>query len=203
MSRALIIADVQNDFLPGGALGIKDGDQVIPLVNALSPKFDKVIATQDWHPENHMSFARTHGKKEHEVMEIDGIDQMLWPVHCVPGTFGAAFHKDLDLKPVHLILRKGTDPCIDSYSVFLENDKRTETGLRFYLKGLGINEIYLCGLATDYCVYYSALDSRQFGFDTTVILDATRGVNVPEGSITAAVKDMAERGVRIIDHGSV
>jgi nicotinamidase/pyrazinamidase len=203
MNGALIIADIQNDFLPGGALGIKDGDQVIPIVNGISRKFDKVIATQDWHPENHVSFARTHGKKEHEVLKVDGIEQMLWPVHCVPGTWGASFHKDLDLRPVHLILRKGTDPRLDSYSVFLENDKRTETGLRFYLKGLGITEVSLCGLATDYCVYYSALDARRFGFGTTVIIDATRGVDIPAGSVAAAVREMEDRGVRIIDHGSL
>ncbi|RLD16252.1 MAG: bifunctional nicotinamidase/pyrazinamidase [Caldiserica bacterium] len=198
MKNALIIVDVQNDFCPGGALPVPEGDKIVPVINGISKKFFKVIATQDWHPENHISFAKTHNKNVGEVVEIDGVKQILWPVHCVEGSSGANFHKDLDLSNVDLILRKGRNPLIDSYSAFFENDKKTETGLHYYLKGLGINDVYICGLALDYCVYYTAMDSVKLGFNTYVILDATKGVDVPEGNIEKATSHMEKEGIRLI-----
>lgn len=199
MSKALLIIDLQNDFCPGGALPVAEGDKIIPIINKISPLFDKVVATQDWHPINHISFAKNHNKNPYEIIKINGIEQVLWPVHCVPGTYGAAFHKDLNLNNVNLIIRKGDNPKIDSYSAFLENDKKTETGLHYYLKGLGIGDLYLCGLATDYCVYFSASDARKFGFNTYVILDATRGIDVPKDNIQRSIGDMEAKGVKIIN----
>jgi len=198
--KALLIVDIQNDFCPGGALAVPEGDAVIPIINSISGRFEKVVATQDWHPVDHMSFAVQHRSKEYDVIMLNGIAQVLWPVHCVPGTWGAEFHKDLDIRPFDLIIRKGTNREIDSYSTFLENDKKTETGLHYYLKGLEIKKIYLSGIATDYCVYFSAIDARNLGFDVFVIIDATRGIGVPEGSIEKAVQHMKERGVHIISH---
>jgi len=202
-SSALIIIDVQNDFCPGGALAVPEGDAIIPAINAIAPLFDKVIATQDWHPLNHISFAAHHHKKPYETVTIGALTQVLWPVHCVPGTAGAELHRDLDTSPVDLILRKGTDPSIDSYSAFFENDRVTETGLHYYLQGLNIQNVFLCGLATDYCVLYSALDAQQLGFDTTVIIDATRGIDTPRGSVRNATEMMKERGIHLITHESL
>ena len=198
MKNCLIITDIQNDFCPGGALAVAEGDRIIPAVNAISARFDKCVATQDWHPLGHVSFASTHGKNHYEVISLDGLEQVLWPDHCVPGTFGAVFHKDLDVRAVDLIIRKGNDPLIDSYSTFLENDKKTVTGLHYYLKGMAISHVYLCGLATDYCVYFSALDAVKMGFQAIVLLEACRGVDVPAGNVERAVSDMRERGVRIL-----
>ncbi len=198
MKNCLIITDIQNDFCPGGALAVAEGDGIIPSVNAISPRFDKCVATQDWHPTGHVSFASTHGKRPSEVISLDGLEQVLWPDHCVPGTFGADFHKDLDVRTVDLIIRKGNDPRIDSYSTFLENDKKTLTGLHYYLQGMGITNVYFCGLATDYCVYFSALDALTMGFQVTVLLEACRGVDVPAGNVERAVRDMQNRGVSIL-----
>jgi nicotinamidase/pyrazinamidase len=200
MSRALLIIDVQNDFCPGGALPVNYGDRIIPAINAISGEFDRVIATQDWHPHNHLSFARSHRKPAYSTATVEGVEQVLWPVHCVAGTFGAQLRSDLNLEPVNLILRKGLNPRLDSYSAFLENDRKTETGLSFYLKGLGISELYLCGLALDFCVYYSALDARALGFATYLIEDATKGINAPGESVSRAMKDMTDRGVVAIRH---
>ncbi|MEN6622086.1 MAG: bifunctional nicotinamidase/pyrazinamidase [Smithella sp.] len=201
--NCLIITDIQNDFCPGGALAVAEGDRIVPIVNKLSHKFDKVVATQDWHPPGHVSFASTHKKNPYEVITIDGIQQVLWPDHCVPGSFGAEFHKDLDLRKVDLIIRKGSHLNIDSYSTFRENDKKTFTGLHYYLQGLAIKDLYFCGLATDYCVYYSALDAGEMGFNVYVILDACRGVDVPAGNIDAAIREMKERGIRILNHNEL
>ncbi|MFN3966649.1 MAG: bifunctional nicotinamidase/pyrazinamidase [Endomicrobiia bacterium] len=201
--NALIIVDVQNDFCPGGALAVPEGDKIIPVINKISSKFYKVIATQDWHPSNHISFAKTHNKKLYEKIKIGNIEQTLWPEHCVQGTPGANLHKDLNLNNVQLILRKGTNPDIDSYSAFLENDRKTETGLHYYLKGLKIKNIYVCGLATDYCVYFTALDGIKFGFKVSVIIDASKGVNVPEGNVEKAIEDMKKRGIKILIHESI
>jgi len=198
MKNCLIITDIQNDFCPGGALAVADGDGIIPAVNAISARFDKCMATQDWHPLGHVSFASTHGKRPYEVISLDGLEQVLWPDHCVPGTFGADFHRDLDVRAVDLIIRKGNDPLIDSYSTFLENDRKTVTGLHYYLKGMSITNVYLCGLATDYCVYFSALDALAMGFQVTVLLEACRGVDLPEGNVERAVSAMRDRGVRIL-----
>jgi len=198
MKNALIITDVQNDFCPGGALAVADGERIIPVINALAPKFDKTVATQDWHPSGHISFASSHGLTPYEILLIDGVEQVLWPDHCVPGTFGADFHKALDLNAVDLIIRKGNNPRIDSYSAFLENDKKTVTGLHYYLQGLGIENLYFCGLATDYCIYYSALDAIKMGFRVAVLLEASRGVDVPTGNIDRTIKDMRAKGVLIL-----
>lgn len=199
----LIITDIQNDFCPGGALAVAEGDKIIPIVNELAQKFDKVVATQDWHPPGHVSFATTHKKNPYEIINVDGIQQVLWPDHCVPGSFGADFHKDLDLRKVDLIIRKGNDINIDSYSTFRENDKKTVTGLHYYLQGLAIKDLYFCGLATDYCVCYSALDAREMGFNVWVILDACRGVDVPAGNVAAAVQTMNEQGIHIVNHNDL
>jgi nicotinamidase/pyrazinamidase len=198
MNNCLIITDIQNDFCPGGALAVAEGDRIIPAVNAISARFDKCVATQDWHPLGHVSFASTHGKEPYDVISLEGLEQVLWPDHCVPGTFGADFHRDLDTRPVDLIIRKGNDPRIDSYSTFLENDKKTLTGLHHYLRGMGITNVYFCGLATDYCVYFSALDAVKMGFQASVLLEACRGVDVPAGNVERAVADMRDRGVRIL-----
>jgi nicotinamidase/pyrazinamidase len=198
MGNCLIITDVQNDFCPGGALAVAEGDAIIPGINVLASKFDKVVATQDWHPPGHVSFAKTHRKNPYDVIELDGRAQVLWPEHCVPGTFGADFHKDLDVRECDLIMRKGNNPRIDSYSTFRENDRKTVTGLHYYLRGLGISDVYLCGLATDYCVYFSALDALEMGFRVAVLLDVSRGVDVPPGNVERAVDDMREKGVRIL-----
>ncbi len=201
--NALIIVDVQNDFCPSGSLEVKEGDKIIPIINKIAAKFFKVIATQDWHPENHLSFAKNHNKKVFETIKIGKITQVLWPEHCVQGTKGAEFHKDLDLSSVDLIIRKGTTPNIDSYSAFLENDKKTETGLHYYLKGLKIEKVYLCGLATDYCVYFSALDAKNLGFDAYVVLDASKGVDFPQGSIQQAILDMQSKGIKVISYTEI
>ncbi|MEQ8214861.1 MAG: bifunctional nicotinamidase/pyrazinamidase [Smithellaceae bacterium] len=200
MKNCLIITDIQNDFCPGGALAVAGGNEIIPIVNSLTQKFDKVAATQDWHPSDHVSFAATHDKELYDVITIDGIQQVMWPVHCVQGSLGADFHKDLDLRPVDLIIRKGSHRNIDSYSTFMENDKKTFTGLHSYLQGFSIRDLYFCGLTTDYCVYYSAVDARNMGFNVSVILDACRGVDVPAGNIAATVQAMKERGIRILNH---
>lgn len=201
--NCLIITDIQNDFCPGGALAVAEGDKIIPIINKIVQKFDKAVATQDWHPPGHVSFATTHKKNPYEIITVDGIQQVLWPDHCIPGTFGADFHKDLDLRKVGLIIRKGNDLNIDSYSTFIENDKKTFTGLHYYLQGLAIKDLYFCGLATDYCVHYSALDAVEMGFNAYVILDACRGVDVPAGSINAAIQEMKERGIRILNHNKL
>ena len=197
--RALIVVDVQNDFCPGGALQIKDGDSIIPLINRIMERFDLVVATQDWHPQNQVSFASNNpGKNIYDQINISGIAQTLWPDHCIQGTKGAEFHDDLDLSKFSLILRKGMNPLVDSYSAFIENDRNTETGLAGYLKALKVREIFICGLATDYCVYYSAMDSLRYGFRCNVIIDATRGVDLPEGSIGAVVSEMRNKGISVI-----
>lgn len=202
-NSALLIIDVQNDFCPGGALPVPEGDSIIPVINKISPEFYRVIATQDWHPFDHTSFAANHNKKPYETIRIGNIQQVLWPSHCIPGTYGADFHRDLMLNPVDLILRKGTDPAVDSYSAFFENDRKTGTGLQHYLKGLKITDVYICGLATDYCVYYSALDSVELGFNTYVIKDATKGVNIPEGNVDRVINDMESKKIKIIGYESI
>jgi nicotinamidase/pyrazinamidase len=200
MTRALIVVDVQYDFCPGGALPVARGDEAIFVINRITHRFDRVVATQDWHPRNHVSFAGTHNRKPFEVIRIDGMEQALWPDHCVQGTHGAQLHKDFDTNDVDLIVRKGTDPAIDSYSAFIENDSKTATGLHYYLRGFAIPDVYICGLATDFCVYHSAMDARRLGFSVSVILDATRGIDVPTGSLAAAVENMKASGIRVIDH---
>jgi nicotinamidase/pyrazinamidase len=197
---ALLIIDVQNDFCPGGSLAVEEGDRIIPTVNEISPRFPMVVATRDWHPEGHISFASRHaGKNPQDTVETGAGEQILWPDHCVQGSSGAAFHPDLDVRPVNLILHKGSKVDLDSYSAFFENDKRTETGLRSLLQGLGFERVVVCGLAADVCVYFTAVDAKSVGFDTAVVWDATRGVDIPAGSVENARSDMESRGISFIE----
>lgn len=198
--KALIIVDVQNDFLPGGALEVREGDTVIPVINALQKKFDFIVATQDWHPSNHRSFAANHkGKKVGERIELAGMDQVLWPVHCVENTEGAEFHKDLDRDKWANIFRKGTNPLVDSYSGFFDNNRRENTGLGDYLKDNQIDEVYVTGLAADYCVKFTVLDALNTGFETYLIEDATKGVNLSPTDTERSITEMRKAGAKIIN----
>jgi nicotinamidase/pyrazinamidase len=198
-SSALIEIDVQNDFCPGGALAVADGDAVIAPLNEAARRFAAagapVIATQDWHPAGHCSFASTGGRRD-SPQPAEG--EVLWPDHCVQGTAGADFHRNLDTRPVTLIVRKGFRPAIDSYSAFFENDRKTSTGLAAYLRGLGVDTVYLGGLATDYCVFFSAMDAVNLGFTVYLLKDAIRGVNYPEGSVERALATMKSAGVVMV-----
>lgn len=206
MKNALIIVDVQNDFCDGGALEVKQGNDVIPVINNLvkSKKFDFVIATQDWHPKNHKSFASNHNNKNvYDVIKLNGISQVLWPDHCVQRTKGSRFHKDLNLGKVYRIFKKGTNPDFDSYSGFYDNDHKSSTGLTEYLRKNSIEKNYICGLATDFCVKFTALDSAKEGFKTLVIKDAVRGVNINKDDSKNSFKEMKENGVKIITSKSI
>jgi nicotinamidase/pyrazinamidase len=200
----LLIIDVQNDFCPGGALAVNDGSGVIQPLNALSSALaargGRVAATQDWHPADHVSFAVSHnGKNPGELIDTSIVKgQVLWPSHCVQGTKGAAFHDDLDLNGVSMIIRKGYRKELDSYSAFFENDRRTPTGLEGWIRFLGINTVVLGGLATDYCVFFSAIDCKNLGFATIVLSDAVRGVGFPEGSVEKAIDTMKTAGIYFI-----
>ena len=197
--NALIIVDVQNDFLPGGALAVPRGDQVIPVANRVSSKFDLVVATQDWHPANHGSFAANHpGKNIGDVIEFHGLEQILWPVHCVQDTRGAAFAEELDTSGIAHIFQKGTDPAIDSYSGFFDNGRRHSTGLADFLKEQGVHDVYILGLATDYCVKFTARDAAQLGFNTKVIEEGCRAVNLRPGDDANAIAEMKRAGVTIV-----
>ena len=203
-TRALIVADVQNDFLPGGALAVPRGDEVIPVANRVQPRFDLVVATQDWHPPGHGSFAsRYPGRKPGDVIELAGLPQILWPDHCVQGSPGAAFAPGLEMNRVEAIFRKGTDPAIDSYSAFFDNGHRKSTGLGEYLEARGASAVYVLGLTTDYCVKFTALDARRLGFRTFVIEDGSRGVNVRPGDVARAVEEMRTAGVDIVRSADV
>lgn len=194
---ALIVIDLQNDFCPGGALAVNEGDRIVPLVNELVKEYPHVLLTQDWHPANHKSFASSHeGKSPFETVEMPYGGQVLWPDHCVQGTKGAAFHPDLDWTRAELVIRKGFRPGIDSYSAFFENDHATPTGLGGYLRERGIDALTMVGLATDYCVAFSALDARKLGFEVTVKLDACRGIGLG-GSLQRMLDRMQAAGVRL------
>lgn len=200
MKKALIIVDLQRDFCPGGSLAVKDGDSIVPAVNSLAKSFDKVVATRDWHPKNHISFASNHpGKKVQEILKTGDIEQVLWPDHCVPGTPGAEFHPDLDQRKLDLIINKGTSPKLDSYSGFFENDHLTPTGLDGYLKNLGINDLAVCGLATDYCVFYTVMDAIKLGYKVDLVSDCVRGVDFPPGNVKERLEEMQKAGARIIE----
>lgn len=189
--NALIVVDLQNDFLPGGALPVPHGHEVIPLANALQPRFDLVVATKDWHPRNHGSFAANHaGKKPGDHIILDGIEQILWPVHCVQNTHGAEFAPSFDTSRIAHVFHKGVERNIDSYSTFFDNAHRRHTGLAHYLEERSIKDIYLLGLALDYCVKYSALDARHLGLNTHVILDGCRGIELESGDIDQALEEM-------------
>ncbi len=197
--RALILVDIQNDFLPGGALAVPRGDEVIPVANRVQPRFDLAVATQDWHPANHGSFAsRYPGRKPGDLGELGGLPQVLWPDHCVQGSAGAQFAPGLRMDRVEAIFRKGTDPAIDSYSGFFDNGHRKSTGLGDYLKGRGAGEVYVLGLATDYCVKFTALDARQLGFRIFLIEDGSRGVELRPGDVAHAVEEMRSAGVQVV-----
>jgi nicotinamidase/pyrazinamidase len=192
---ALLVIDVQNCFVPGGSLAVKGGDEIVPLINQIAKAFENVVITQDWHTADHVSFASSHaGKKPFEMIKLGYGDQVLWPDHCVQGTEGAAVHKDLNIPQAQLVIRKGFHKDVDSYSAFLEADRKTETGLAGYLKGRGIKRVFLVGLATDYCVAWSAMDARRFGFEAAVIEDATRGIDL-NGSLAKAWAEMKAAGV--------
>jgi len=196
--KTLILIDVQNDFMPYGALPVAEGDQIVPIINKIIYKFDLVVATQDWHPKNHISFASNHkDKKPFDVMDLDGFKQTLWPDHCVQGTLGAEFHPDLETKPIEAIFRKGTNPNIDSYSGFYDNLHKKNTGLAGYLREKKAKDLYFVGLATDYCVYYSIIDALKEGFNVYLIEDATRAIdkNLYENHLK---KELLEKNVKII-----
>lgn len=201
MTRALLLIDIQNGFCPGGNLPVAGGDEVVPVANALmaSSKYDLVVASQDWHPPGHGSFASSHpGKAPFEMGELSGKPQMLWPDHCVQGTRDAAFHPDLDVSRIDHVQRKGQNPAVDSYSAFRDNDRAALTGLTDYLKAKGVDEIDICGLATDYCVKFSAIDAVEMlpGVKVRFIEDASRGID-PEG-VKTAIAEMREKGVEIV-----
>jgi nicotinamidase/pyrazinamidase len=197
MTQALIVIDVQNDFCPGGALAVADGDAIVPGINALMQDIPCVVLTQDWHPADHLSFASEHpGAAAYDMTEMPYGPQVLWPDHCVWGSKGAAFHPALHTDPADLIIRKGFRRAIDSYSAFFENDKTTTTGLEGYLRSRGITDLVLVGLATDFCVAYSAQDAARLGFDVTVRLDLCRGIDL-NGSMDVALAAMRAAGVRL------
>ncbi len=197
-SDVLLVIDLQADFMPGGRLAVAEGDVVVPTVNALIRRFAHVVVTQDWHPEGHASFASTHAAQPFETKQLHYGDQTLWPNHCVQGSEGAALHPELDLDAAFVILRKGMNPGVDSYSAFVEADGRTTTGLGALLNARGVKRVFCCGLATDFCVAYSALDARAAGFDAFVIEDACRAIDA-DGSLAAAWARMDAAGVRRMD----
>lgn len=198
--NALLLVDIQNDFLPGGALGVPQGDQVIPVANRLEPQFELVVATQDWHPANHGSFAANHpGKQPGDIIDLNGLRQILWPVHCVQNTPGAAFAPGLDTRRFARVFQKGTNPGIDSYSALFDNGHRKATGLGDFLKARGVTDLFIAGLATDYCVKFTSLDAVPLGFRTHVIADACRGVNLQPGDVAAAIAEMKQAGVQVAD----
>jgi len=195
----LLVIDVQNDFCPGGALAVADGDAVVPVINRLAQRFAHVVLTQDWHPSGRSSFATSHpASAPFETIAMPYGPQTLWPDHCVQGTLGAAFHPQLATEKAELVIRKGFRPSIDSYSAFYENDRTTPTGLAGYLRERGLRRIFVAGLATDYCVHYSALDARRLGFDTVVVKSGCRAIDLA-GSLAAASAAMAAAGVQVID----
>lgn len=194
--KTLVIVDVQIDFMPGGSLQVSGGDKIVPVINKILPKFELVVATQDWHPENHKSFAKNHsGKEVFETIDLNGLEQKLWPPHCVQGTKGAEFHPDLETRPIEAIFRKGMDPEIDSYSGFYDNGHKKITGLSGYLREKGAVELYFCGLAADICVYFSLMDALKEGFKATLIEDAAVPL-LPE-DFDKIRRDIISKGGRI------
>ena len=195
---ALILVDLQNDFMPGGALAVTGGDEAVAAANRLMPSYEFVAATQDWHPAEHGSFAASHaGRAPGEMIELAGLPQVLWPVHCVQGTPGASFHSSLDVARIHAVVRKGMDPMIDSYSGFFDNGGSRSTGLTELLRARGITHVDILGLATDYCVRFTALDAVKEGFHTRLLRNGCRGVELAPGDIEGALTEMAEAGVEL------
>lgn len=202
--RVLVVVDVQNDFMPGGALAVPDGYEVIPVINRIMDRFDLVVATQDWHPPEHASFASNHdGAEVGDVIDLEGLDQVLWPDHCVQTTEGAALVNTLKSAPIEAIFRKGCEPEIDTYSGFYDNGHRKSTGLGDYLRGKGVESVWIAGVATDYCVQATALDARELGFETYLIEDGCRGVELNEGDIAEAIEEMREAGVHVVGSSDV
>ncbi len=199
---ALIVVDIQNDFLPGGALAVPRGDETVPVVNAIQERFGLVVATQDWHPAGHASFASSHpGKNVYDAVTIDGVEQILWPDHCVQGSRGAELARAFNTNRVEAVFRKGTDPGIDSYSTFYDNARRKSTGLEGYLKWKKVDRVFLAGLAADFCVSYSIMDALAMGFEAVLIKDATRAIS--EEGFRTAEKVMRERGATIVQSESL
>ncbi|MEX2444214.1 MAG: bifunctional nicotinamidase/pyrazinamidase [Alkalispirochaeta sp.] len=196
--KALLVVDVQNDFLPGGALAVPDGDVVVPVINELMPNYELVVATQDWHPAEHESFASRHlGHAPGDVIDLHGVQQILWPDHCVQHSPGASFAAGLDVAKFDYVVRKGDDPSIDSYSGFFDNDHRRPTGLEQILKDHAVDAVDICGLAADYCVKFTALDAAKLRFSTTVFADATRAVNLKEDDFETAMEEIRGAGGRV------
>ena len=205
----LIIVDMQNDFIPGGSLPVEEGELIIEDINIIAEIFKNnkalIVLTQDWHPQNHLSFASNHPGKnpgDDYISEDAAIGPILWPDHCVQGTRGAEFHKNLNVDLANKIFQKGMKPKVDSYSGFQDNDKKSETGLRKYLESLNIKRIFICGLALDYCCYFTALDGVDFGYDVYFIADLTRGVDLPPGNILNSLKSMQKKGVKFVNKKS-
>lgn len=198
--KALIVVDIQNDFLLGGALAVHNGDEIVPIVNKLMEKFDLVVATQDWHPTNHGSFASNHhGKKPGDIINLKGIDQILWPDHCVQSSFGAEFYNVLNTSRIDRVIQKGTDMWIDSYSGFYDNGKLKDTGLDNFLKSKKVSDVYVVGLATDYCVKFTAIDSADLGYRTFLFVDATKAVNLHENDFEKSLDEMRSSGIEILN----
>ncbi|GJM33291.1 MAG: nicotinamidase [Saprospiraceae bacterium] len=197
--KALILVDIQNDFCPLGALPVEEGNQVVPIANKLMEVFDLVVATQDWHPANHGSFAANHPwRKPGQVIDLNGLQQILWPIHCVQESFGAEFVQELNIAKVSKIFPKGTDPEVDSYSGFFDNGHRKATGLGDFLKEKEVKEVFIMGLAADYCVKFTVLDAIELGFEAYLIVDGTRGVNLNAGDVEKAIAEMQEKGAHLV-----
>jgi len=203
--KALILVDIQNDFCPDGQLAVPLGNTVVYPANAIIEQFsnnnDLIIATQDWHPISHGSFAVNHNKDPYTMGTLSGSPQMLWPIHCVQNTYGAQLHSDLNKHKINKIFQKGTDPTVDSYSAFFDNNKKNDTGLNQYLKDHNISELFICGLATDYCVKFTALDAVDLGYTTTVILDACKEVDVPMGNMETSITEMISKRIKFTYFG--
>lgn len=196
--KALLIIDVQNDFVPGGSLAVADGDAIVPVINNLIPNYDLVVATQDWHPANHSSFASNNpGTAVYDVIDVDDMSQTMWPDHCVENTTGAEFVPGLNIDAIDKIIYKGTDPAVDSYSGFFDNSRRNSTGLASYLRDRGINEVDIVGLATDYCVAFTAMDAAELGFKPTVLTQACRGDELNPGDIASVLDLLSHVGVTV------
>ena len=198
---ALIIVDMQNDFMPGGALPVEEGDKIVDSINIVAQIFRKsnssIVLTQDWHPEDHLSFASAHpGKEPGEEFQTEGIGPVLWPDHCVQGSKGAEFHEKLKVNFAHTIIRKGYNPKVDSYSGFMEDDKKSETGLAGFLRSLNIRRIFICGLALDYCCFFTALDGIDFGFEVYFLVNLTRGIDLPPGNISKSLQVLTNKGIK-------
>jgi nicotinamidase/pyrazinamidase len=198
MREALILVDVQNDFCPGGALAVPEGDRILPVVNALQERFEIVVATQDWHPADHLSFASRHGRRPGAHIRLGGLRQTLWPDHCVQGSRGAEFEPTLRLGRIARVFRKGEDRAVDSYSGFFDNGGRRSTGLAGYLRTRGVTDVCVAGLATDYCVKYTVLDACRLGFRVRVVEDACRGVNLRPGDSARALEEMRRAGATVV-----